>query len=128
MLAHNLPEKIGDILRFFLELGADFGRSRYLFLLFLAALLLAGRHAWARPLRFLGLTIVIAFGGYVLSYVVSYRDLEWHLLTSGDRTTGQLMAAIVLFLASVVGALVDDWHGGRPLPVQDGTSHESDPA
>ncbi len=60
------------------------------------------RAAWSKPTRFLAVAIGAGWIGYFLAYVISFYDLTWHLVTSATRTTGQLLGAIVLFLACVL--------------------------
>jgi hypothetical protein len=99
----NLPERWGTISSFLGRGAIDFDVSRYLFLVYVAAALLGGRAAWQAPRRFLTLAIPGGYAGYVCAYVISHEDLPWHLYTSAYRTTGQLLPAIVLLLAVLLG-------------------------
>jgi len=102
VLGANLPVKAGAIFVFFRDMALDFGRSRHLFVLYLAALVLGGRYVWRPPARFAAVAIGLGWIGYFLAYVVSYHDLTWHLGTSAGRVTSHLMGAIVVLLATVV--------------------------
>ncbi|WP_345078202.1 hypothetical protein [Nemorincola caseinilytica] len=45
------------------------------------------------------LMIVCCVAAYFMIYVVSFMDLQWHLLTSADRLLHQLMPALVFVIA-----------------------------
>jgi hypothetical protein len=49
----------------------------------------------AKPL----LVLATCFAGYVLVYILTPNDLEWHLGTSGDRLVQQLLPATMYILA-----------------------------
>ena len=101
-LIAEFPAEIGETLRFYGELGLDQGRTGGLMLLFLFALVLTGRAFWRPPTRAAALAVCAAWVGYILVFIISYRELRWHLLTAGLRTSVHLFGATALVLSCVL--------------------------
>lgn len=81
------------------QAGLHFAYMKYLAALLIAACIVSGK--WPdRNIAF----VLIALAVYVLTYALTYLDLEWHLHTSMERLLHQLMPVAVY---SIAGSLAD---------------------
>ena len=59
-----------------------------------------------RPLIFLHIMLFVQLGIYVLTYVITPHDLQWHISTSLDRLLLHLIPLAILITAINVGQKV----------------------
>ncbi|GAB4163441.1 MAG: hypothetical protein Fur0037_29130 [Planctomycetota bacterium] len=106
----NLPERSLPVARFYAEMLVDPERQRWILLAFLiAAAALAGARR-AAP-RILLAICGIALAGYMLVFVGTHADLEWHMLTAADRTVLHVLPLAAVGLAACLG---EQASGSRP--------------
>ena len=73
----------------------------------LLTLLLCPLRSLRKPLLTLTLTLLGAWAAYFLVYVISFENLAWHLATSSERVTAQLLPATLLAIALLAASLGD---------------------
>jgi hypothetical protein len=73
--------------------------NQWLIAAFLLICLTFPQQVWRPPLRLLTALLIGSLIAFLLVYAGSYRDLDWHLDTSGRRVLFQLLPTTALWLA-----------------------------
>jgi Dolichyl-phosphate-mannose-protein mannosyltransferase len=100
-IAADLSARLGSVTAFYGDMLVDPAQQRLLLLLFAIAFMVAvatGRRQLAAEARLLGV-VVFAIAGYMLVFIGTRADLQWHLLTAADRTVLHVLPVAALGLA-----------------------------
>ncbi|HLQ38814.1 MAG TPA: hypothetical protein VK348_13475 [Planctomycetota bacterium] len=98
-----LGDRALPVVGFYGGMLVDRAQQRLLVLLLLVAALLRGRRVLAGPQLLPLLTVVGALVGYMLVFVGTHFEVQWHLATAADRTVLQVLPTAVLALGMHLG-------------------------
>jgi hypothetical protein len=102
-VADRFPARGWPVAKFYGGLLADLGLGRLLVALYCVAAAARGRRLLQGPEAALLLFVLVALLGYMLVFVGTTYDLQWHLLTAADRTVLHVLPVATLGLCMAVG-------------------------